>query len=102
MIRRPPRSTLFPYTTLFRSLGGDVLVAVGGLEDQRRGEAAEQPAGPRRAPVQAKLPGQQPVPGGGGTGEGARPHEGNGRAHRLTPGTLLNPMPASASKKKKQ
>src|SRR5438034_4623194 len=24
MIRRPPRSTLFPYTTLFRSLGTDV------------------------------------------------------------------------------
>src|SRR2546429_5586071 len=24
MIRRPPRSTLFPYTTLFRSLGRDV------------------------------------------------------------------------------
>src|SRR3712207_7224444 len=23
MIRRPPRSTLFPYTTLFRSLGED-------------------------------------------------------------------------------
>src|SRR2546421_7343308 len=23
MIRRPPRSTLFPYTTLFRSLDGD-------------------------------------------------------------------------------
>src|SRR2546430_3631368 len=23
MIRRPPRSTLFPYTTLFRSLGGN-------------------------------------------------------------------------------
>src|SRR3712207_9339214 len=30
MIRRPPRSTLFPYTTLFRSLGGipAVLVAL--------------------------------------------------------------------------
>src|SRR2546422_5289805 len=28
MIRRPPRSTLFPYTTLFRSLGGEVQVAV--------------------------------------------------------------------------
>src|SRR5260221_4938197 len=27
MIRRPPRSTLFPYTTLFRSLAA---VAVGG------------------------------------------------------------------------
>src|SRR3712207_6953395 len=26
MIRRPPRSTLFPYTTLFRSTGGDVLI----------------------------------------------------------------------------
>src|SRR3989442_14866723 len=25
MIRRPPRSTLFPYTTLFRSLTGTVL-----------------------------------------------------------------------------
>src|SRR5205809_3891989 len=24
MIRRPPKSTLFPYTTLFRSLDGDV------------------------------------------------------------------------------
>src|SRR2546429_999733 len=24
MIRRPPRSTLFPYTTLFRSLSGNV------------------------------------------------------------------------------
>src|SRR3989441_12352363 len=28
MIRRPPRSTLFPYTTLFRSLGYDVLAAL--------------------------------------------------------------------------
>src|SRR5256885_5657089 len=26
MIRRPPRSTLFPYTTLFRSVQTDVLV----------------------------------------------------------------------------
>src|SRR3712207_8813766 len=28
MIRRPPRSTLFPYTTLFRSRRGAVLVRV--------------------------------------------------------------------------
>src|SRR3712207_4428211 len=27
MIRRPPRSTLFPYTTLFRSWGGSLWVA---------------------------------------------------------------------------
>src|SRR5688572_32885866 len=30
MIRRPPRSTLFPYTTLFRSLGGDEVARVPG------------------------------------------------------------------------
>src|SRR3989442_4409324 len=29
MIRRPPRSTLFPYTTLFRSFGKGIFVAVG-------------------------------------------------------------------------
>src|SRR2546430_11375449 len=31
MIRRPPRSTLFPYTTLFRSLGGGRLFRVQRL-----------------------------------------------------------------------
>src|ERR1035438_8922338 len=30
MIRRPPKSTLFPYTTLFRSLGG---AAEGALQE---------------------------------------------------------------------
>src|SRR3712207_8704712 len=31
MIRRPPRSTLFPYTTLFRSGGGLVVAGSGVL-----------------------------------------------------------------------
>src|SRR5256885_4132589 len=31
MIRRPPRSTLFPYTTLFRSVVAQVDAGVGGL-----------------------------------------------------------------------
>src|SRR3712207_8949241 len=31
MIRRPPRSTLFPYTTLFRSLAALAAYAVGSL-----------------------------------------------------------------------
>src|SRR6266516_6661065 len=31
MIRRPPRSTLFPYTTLFRSIGVDPLQLRGPL-----------------------------------------------------------------------
>src|SRR2546425_9040861 len=29
MIRRPPRSTLFPYTTLFRSVGFDTVGVLG-------------------------------------------------------------------------
>src|SRR5207248_8397325 len=38
MIRRPPRSTLFPYTTLFRSLHrieGPVVPPAGNLELER-------------------------------------------------------------------
>src|SRR3989454_2375044 len=35
MIRRPPRSTLFPYTTLFRSIGND-----GGVYASRDGGTA--------------------------------------------------------------
>src|SRR3712207_8580517 len=35
MIRRPPRSTLFPYTTLFRSGTGSCLCALQALAQQR-------------------------------------------------------------------
>src|SRR3712207_7178349 len=45
MIRRPPRSTLFPYTTLFRSL------RLGGA-----GDLDEEPAAPGR---QRRLDGHQ-------------------------------------------
>src|SRR2546430_10482692 len=34
MIRRPPRSTLFPYTTLFRSLTGFAFVGVPLLHSE--------------------------------------------------------------------
>src|SRR3712207_7883785 len=41
MIRRPPRSTLFPYTTLFRSRGRlHHRRAAGAPEDGARGQAA--------------------------------------------------------------
>src|SRR5258708_26326497 len=42
MIRRPPRSTLFPYTTLFRSLkglaaqGAPVAILQNGIEHRER------------------------------------------------------------------
>src|SRR2546425_10514663 len=43
MIRRPPRSTLFPYTTLFRSVGhGDRLVPARGLNGLARRHEPEQ------------------------------------------------------------
>src|SRR3989441_8125915 len=32
MIRRPPRSTLFPYTTLFRSPGARLVAQLGGAQ----------------------------------------------------------------------
>src|SRR5258707_9073691 len=54
MIRRPPRSTLFPYTTLFRSLavaptcvGQQHLHLEAGIFDQLEAEA--QPRGDRKS-----------------------------------------------------
>src|SRR3712207_7979021 len=37
MIRRPPRSTLFPYTTLFRSTGAGLRRLIHGLAKLHRG-----------------------------------------------------------------
>src|SRR5256885_2937965 len=53
MIRRPPRSTLFPYTTLFRSLGlpGPRQVAVAA--SWREPGAATGRAGTKRAEIDA-------------------------------------------------
>src|SRR3712207_8586815 len=39
MIRRPPRSTLFPYTTLFRSVAGLVALKNGHTEAEVRDAA---------------------------------------------------------------
>src|SRR2546430_6389592 len=41
MIRRPPRSTLFPYTTLFRSLRGGVERLAGARVGGRAAPVAE-------------------------------------------------------------
>src|SRR2546430_13511802 len=40
MIRRPPRSTLFPYTTLFRSRAVERARTGRGFRDRRLGEVA--------------------------------------------------------------
>src|SRR3712207_7177178 len=61
MIRRPPRSTLFPYTTLFRS---------GGRQPQRHHGDADDRAvlRPRRDAGQAVLPAGARVGGVRGAG----------------------------------
>src|SRR5256885_10421424 len=46
MIRRPPRSTLFPYTTLFRSQGGAAVGQRGADHCQRRIAQRQPPAEP--------------------------------------------------------
>src|SRR3712207_9564633 len=88
MIRRPPRSTLFPYTTLFRSevttavalgdLSKKITVDVRGeilqlkdtintMVDQLNGFASEVTRVAREVGTEGKLGGQAQVPGVGGT-----------------------------------
>src|SRR2546427_5547959 len=57
MIRRPPRSTLFPYTTLFRSRSGP-----------RAARGAGQKAHPRRSVRQEHPPGCDRVAAAAGDG----------------------------------
>src|SRR2546430_8065110 len=60
MIRRPPRSTLFPYTTLFRSFGVRPRAAArrGRRADQERAVSVSLLASPRdgRAHTRVRVP----------------------------------------------
>src|SRR3989449_10307927 len=105
MIRRPPRSTLFPYTTLFRSDGrlafrlesaapadqirerlraaGDVESGTPPEEEERRAAAPAAAAGaaggpPRRRPPPPRLP-----PRGGGVGLVGGPVPARGRLNEV-------------------
>src|SRR2546427_1629837 len=71
MIRRPPRSTLFPYTTLFRSLGE----LLGGFEGDRDGlrVADERDVPPR--PLHVRPADRQGGREAGGAGRHARSEE---------------------------
>src|SRR3712207_8213057 len=101
MIRRPPKSTLFPYTPLFRSAGGrDAGEDRLGARLAHTGDDAQAPergvAGERRLhdarprppvvgrPVQARAGGLV-----------AAPVE-IGKAHGRTPGTPISRMAASS------
>src|SRR3712207_8972358 len=74
MIRRPPRSTLFPYTTLFRSSAARRRATTGGA---RRLHAGRNGAGGIRRPARprggAPLDRVEPRRGAPGTGGERRP-----------------------------
>src|SRR5688572_31620676 len=53
MIRRPPRSTLFPYTTLFRSRPADI------CPPSRRATARRQRTSPSHRSLHARRPGDR-------------------------------------------
>src|SRR3712207_6888660 len=62
MIRRPPRSTLFPYTTLFRSPGTGGRAATRTTvpaPPARPAPAAAAPSGPRRSRLGGGRAGQR-------------------------------------------
>src|SRR2546425_9435710 len=98
MIRRPPRSTLFPYTTLFRSLVDLQQVERGKWRmRQREGVrpfASDDPDSARIWWTEAGVPQNLTFPGQ------PDPLSEIGRAHVWTPVTSLSPMPSSALKKK--
>src|SRR5260370_4031285 len=91
MIRRPPRSTLFPYTTLFRSR-----VAPRAADHRRSGPARASGRGERHA-------GWPPCPGRGGPGWPPRPgHGGRSEEHTSELQSHLNLVCRLLLEKKKE
>src|SRR5256885_6901350 len=89
MIRRPPRSTLFPYTTLFRSRGWG-----GGIgSDESRG-ARTHTRGPR--------PGDRLRCGGAGRGSREAGSGGDRKSTRLNSSHLVISYAVFCLKKKKK
>src|SRR3712207_9237818 len=87
MIRRPPRSTLFPYTTLFRSIAFATTSSEAALP--RAMEAMERIGVPRQI-VAFVMP-----TGYSFTLDGSTLYQ-IGRAHVRTPVTPITRMPSSA------
>src|SRR5256885_4828233 len=59
MIRRPPRSTLFPYTTLFRSVKGNVKTQVLVVKEGAHWEGGVTMTRDASRPAQAPQPAQK-------------------------------------------
>src|SRR2546430_1760590 len=83
MIRRPPRSTLFPYTTLFRS---DRRAPVEARAARRPGDRAHEAR--RRLGTEGAGPWDGPAPAAARTPHGARRGRAADRGRVLGPGAL--------------
>src|SRR2546422_2155712 len=94
MIRRPPRSTLFPYTTLFRSLSEERLVF------HKEGEGAVLPV----ATLQPRQPGIQVARASGGRAA-ELPAANITREGQPSPPVIVppgSPSPAPANRRKNE
>src|SRR3712207_8208879 len=78
MIRRPPRSTLFPYTTLFRSGGGP---RQRGRRSLARRVARGPPLRPRAAGLRRPAQRRGPVPLLERRGDRRRPRSARSEEH---------------------
>src|SRR3712207_7151540 len=56
MIRRPPRSTLFPYTTLFRSRNGRFRLKASVFQGRNRPDSNDASSGLPESPSLARRP----------------------------------------------
>src|SRR5947209_20308219 len=88
MIRRPPISTLFPYTTLFRSWHRRVLVTAHRKERANGLEDVLRPLGFTCAVRHVSSPGQTSSPGGASRSSGGRRGSSRRRLPPLVPGAL--------------
>src|SRR2546426_9111662 len=94
MIRRPPRSTLFPYTTLFRSR-----TACGGRRARGRGGACAR-RHPGREPRAVRAPRQDTTVHR--RDRGRRPHRRDRKSTRLNSSHLVISYAVFCLKKKKK
>src|SRR3712207_7216081 len=95
MIRRPPRSTLFPYTTLFRSHRAHVLV----LGPARRADRLRAAARPHRGGRRVRALAAGPAPD---ADVGQRAHAGDRKSTRLNSSHANISYAVFCLKKKKQ
>src|SRR2546430_12713517 len=95
MIRRPPRSTLFPYTTLFRSI---ILPSAWRVFQQEArhggGDRRVRPAALRRRRLLARRSGRDPGVDRRPSAAGGGARRTDGRSNGFTPPTSETPMSA--------